>query len=90
MSLKQAMKHVTSGAGRAIKGFADVWQIRAVFAEHWQIHWPRPKRVLPNIGKIKGNLPNIGKVLAGEAPGAGTGVDVVHLDESFNTHCKGI
>jgi hypothetical protein len=41
--------------------FADVWQKRAEFAKHWQIHPPLAFRVLPNIGKNQPKLPNIGK-----------------------------
>ena len=55
---------------RPPRHFANVWQNRAKFAEHWQIHPPRRFRILPNIGKIIGNLPNIGKTASGAAQSA--------------------
>jgi hypothetical protein len=43
-------------------GFANVWQNRAEFAKHWQVHPPRGFRVLPILGKITRNLPSLGKM----------------------------
>jgi hypothetical protein len=34
--------------------FANVWQNRAFFAKHWQIHPPRSFQFLPSIGKMPG------------------------------------
>jgi hypothetical protein len=54
----------TRGASRAFsilpmfgRSFANAWQKRSGFAEHWQNHPPRAFSVLPMLGKKKADLP---------------------------------